>query len=497
MFFSPYPAEAENDSKPIWLVVTKPALVEAIKPLAKYRTKDGFETVISTASVSQAIRSQARRPAFVLLVGDDEPGRENEPWYLPAKRIKRYRWQSSQAGEFASDAAWADLDGDLVPEIPIGRIPARAVRQVERIVSKIIAFEQIPVTLDDLRLCAWGGAAGYDPVVDRLASALMLQVVQTKVPAWVSPWIICADIRNPFCGWPADQSTLFTQQLKRGGVLAVLIGHAQTQYFYAMNFMGQDFWYSAASAADALASGEPGPPLVMICCLAGNFAADKQCLAESLLMMDGGPAAVIAATAESHPLTNYFSSVCLVQALDGPQRRLGEFWLSAQKKSIQSRDLIIESMLSNVEGKLEEKIDIGKLRRDQMLMYALLGDPALKIRLPEKLHGKIKRHEDGWHWQVHRPKDATELHVGLRPAGQELPAVVGDLQIDAARRNFQAANGTLEFISVPGPGAGQEWEGVVNKEGTLRLVAIGPEKIYVAVLSLREPQSEQVRAVEE
>jgi hypothetical protein len=216
------------------------------------------------------------------------------------------------------------VDGDLVPDIPIGRIPARNASQVEQIVSKIIAFEEKAPTLADLRLPAWGGAAGFNPVVDRLASILMLQVVQTKVPVWVSPWIICAEITSPFCGWPDDQSTLFMRQFKQGGALAVLIGHADVQQFYYMNFMEKDFWYSAQDAEDALASGEPGPPLIMICCLAGNFASERESLAESLLEMPAGPAAVIAATAESHPLANYFSSVCLVQSLDGPKHRLGE-----------------------------------------------------------------------------------------------------------------------------------------------------------------------------
>jgi hypothetical protein len=70
--------------------------------------------------------------------------------------------------------------------------------------------------------------------------------------------------------------------------------------------------------------------------------------------------------------------------------------MSAQKESIRTRDLIIESVLSSIEGKLGEKIDVVKLRRDQMFMYALLGDPAMKMRLPEKLNGTIKRQEDGW-----------------------------------------------------------------------------------------------------
>lgn len=493
LFSCPWPAEAANSSKPIWLVITNPAFAEAINPLAKHRGRDGFETVISTKSPAQAIASLDRPPAFVLLVGDDEPGQEKQPWYLPAKRLKRYRWQSQQSEQFASDTVWADLDGDLLPEIPVGRIPARSAAQVRQIVRKTIAFETKSPTLDDLRLPAWAGAAGYDPVVDRLASALMLKVVRTNVPPWLNPWIICADPQSPFCGWPPDQSAMFTQQLKRGGALAVFIGHADIQYFYAMRFMGTDFTYHAQDAA-ALLDGQPGPPLVMICCLAGNFATSQESLAESLLMMPGGPVAVIAATAESHPLTNYFSTVSLVQTLDGPQRRLGQLWLSAQKDAVEARDLIIESLLSNVEGKLEDKIDVGKLRRDQMLMYALLGDPALRLRLPQRLHGKIKRRDDGWHWQVQKPQDTTKLYVGFRQAGQRLPSRQGELQRDQARRNFQAANEVFAFRPLPGPAAGEPWEGVINSQGTLRLVATGPERIYVAALNLTVPASKQTTA---
>ena len=79
-------AVGAEENKPIWLAVTKPAFTEAIRPLIEHREKDGFETVISTESVEQAIGSLDRRPAFVLLVGDDEPGQENQPWYLPVRR---------------------------------------------------------------------------------------------------------------------------------------------------------------------------------------------------------------------------------------------------------------------------------------------------------------------------------------------------------------------------------------------------------------------------
>ena len=61
--------------KPIWLVVTRPIFVEAIRPLAKMRSKDGFETIISTQPVADAITSLKRRPAFFLLFCEDLYGK--------------------------------------------------------------------------------------------------------------------------------------------------------------------------------------------------------------------------------------------------------------------------------------------------------------------------------------------------------------------------------------------------------------------------------------
>ncbi|MCK4850392.1 MAG: hypothetical protein KAT11_03520 [Phycisphaerae bacterium] len=483
----PWPAKAQEQNKPIWLVVTRPIFVKAIQPLAEHRRKDDFETVISTESLAKAIRDLPRVPAFVLLVGDDEPGREKEPWYLPSKRVEKYRWEERQSEYFASDALLGDLDGDLMPDVPVGRIPARTQAELKQIVNKIISFEQTQPTLDDLRLPSWAGAPGFNPVVDSVATGLMTKVLQAQAPRWVTPWLISADPKSPFCGWPPDQSAMFTEQLKRGGLLAVLVGHGDVQYFFSMQFQNWGIGYHVENIDKVLASGTPGPPLVIICCLSGSFAGSEKCLAEALLMAAAGPVAVIGAASESHPLTNYFSGVGLVQSLAADNKRLGNLWLSAQKNAFQARDPVMELLLCNVEGKLEANIDIPRLRQDQVLMYALLGDPATRLHLPGKLHGKIKRQQDGWHWQVHKPEDATKLYVGFRPIGQEVPKLKGELSRDLARENFQRANMTFDFRPLPGPAEGEPWKGTIDKEGSLRLVALGPKKIYVAVLNLKLP----------
>jgi len=78
---------AGAERKPLWLVVGKADLVKPIGTLAQWRRSEGFETVVSTETIPKALAALPRRPDLLLLVGDDEPGKETESWYLAAKRM--------------------------------------------------------------------------------------------------------------------------------------------------------------------------------------------------------------------------------------------------------------------------------------------------------------------------------------------------------------------------------------------------------------------------
>lgn len=475
----------EANKKPIWLVVTRPIFLEAIRPLQQERCKNGLKTVISTRPVTEAIANLKCRPAFLLLVGDCLVSEEEQHWYVPCRRRKLYRWRVSQKKEFASDALWGDFDGDLIPDVPVGRIPVRTAKQLRLVIDKILTFENKRPTLDDLRLPIWAGSSGYNPVLDSMATWLLLSIVQTNASIWSRPWIISADPMHPLCGWPPDQPTMFTNQLKRGGLMGVLMGHGSARSFYSMRFNHNLIRYTAADASKALAAGTPSPAMVIIACSTGNFTGRENCLAESLLLMPGGPAAVIGATTESHPLTNYFSALCLMRELAEKDKHVGSIWLAAQQKAMKARDFIIERVLVNVEGKLEEKMNVAKLRRDQILMYALLGDPATRLHLPDQLHGKIKYSAHGWHWDVQKPKAATRLYVSFRPDGQSFPKVAVQLEKNTAHKLFQQANDIFAFRPLGEYAVDEAWKGAVNKEGTLRLVATGPGRIYAIAFKLK------------
>ena len=491
---SPAATGADDPAKPIWLVVTRPIFTETLKPLAQRREKDGFEVVISTAPLAKAVDSLGRRAAFLLLVGDDQPGRQDQPWYLPSPRRKGYRWSSHQPMQFAADAVVGDFDGDLVPEIPVGRLPVRTTDQLRRLVAKVLAYEARPVGLSDLNLPVWAGRPGYDPALDSLATAMLLKVVHTQAPRWARPWIISSDIKEPWCGWPSDHARLFNQQFKRGGILACLMGHGSRTEFHSTIFGGRRVQYSADSARADLATGDPGPPMAIIACSCGDFTTAGQCLAESLLAMPAGPVAVMAATTESHPLPNYYTGVCLLRAMWKRPRRLGELWLAAQKEAIKMRNPLAEGLLKNIEGSRSgKKIDVAKLRRDQMLMYALLGDPATRLRIPARMPGKVDPKEGKWHWRISKPPGASRLLVGLRrPAGK--PPTGGVTRgRERAIEAFHAANEAFTFRRLAEHTADQAWHGTASRPGILRFVAIGKDRLWAEAVTLKPAATRPAR----
>ena len=203
--------------------------------------------------------------------------------------------------------------------------------------------------------------------------------------------------------------------------------------------------------------------------------------------MPAGPVATIGSTTISHPLTNYFSGLCLLRKpgqTSSDENRLGTLWLNVQKQAMKTRNIIIEALLLNIEGKLEEKINADKLRRDHILMYALLGDPATKLHLPKPLECNVELRNDECYWHIEKPKDATKLYVEIRPDGQSMPKIQLSLEKESARKNLQLANDTFSFKDITELTADQKWEGTIKTAGIIRFVALSPENIYVTAKKL-------------
>jgi hypothetical protein len=471
------------------VAVGRKPLLKELHRLAARRALQGLEVSVFTTSVEEALAKAPRQPAYLLVVGDVSTTAEKEEWHEPSRSRKLYRWREVQPPTYASDPAWGDPDGDGALDFPVGRIPARTPEEMKRVVEKILAYEDRELRADDLRLAVWAGSPGYGGLIDSMATGMLVSTVGKHAPAWANRWIISSDPRQALCGWPPDQPELFTLAMKEGSLLNAIMAHANAEAVFSMRHGAQGIWYRADDARRHLSEGPPCAPLVLLACNCGEFNRDRPSLGEELLFLPGGPVATIGATTESHPLTNYYTGVCLLKALDGKygsHSRLGDLWLEVQRRATREQDPIMERILRDVEGKLEAEIDIDRLRRDQQLMYALLGDPALKLTLPAPLAAEITQKNGVWSWKAEHPEGANRLEIGFQPAGRtnvsynKLPQ-----EKESARALFKLANTVGGFTRFESRDDEQAWIGILRQKGTLRLVATGPGLLRAAVLEAK------------
>ena len=178
----------------------------------------------------------------------------------------------------------------------------------------------------------------------------------------------------------------------------------------------------------------------------------------------------------------------MLKALGEKHRRIGTLWLAAQKHVLADRSLLIEKLLLTAEGNIQQAgLDHRKLRADQVLLYALLGDPASRMFLPLRLRGRIDWKEGKCHWQAHKPTGAVRLYASFRPQGH--PAAKTGPAPDRAEalKRLAQANAAFAFKPIAQLGPNAAWKGVIAEQGLLRLIAVGPGQIHAAAITLKRP----------
>lgn len=470
-----------------WLVIGPKNLQDSIQALSDYRAQEGFAIEKREPPIRKALQSLKQPPAYILLLGDDTLAAPLAEGQLQGDRKTLYRWQATQPETYVSDTVFGDWDGDGIPEIPVGRLPGRSPAALARLATKIVAFEKAPTTEEALHIPVWAGNPAYgDTFHANMASNLLRQTLHREAPPWADLSVIMGNATDPLSGHPELQSSIFESHLARGGGLFTgLMGHGSVTGFYSMPYQGRWITYQSAQTT-TYQHAKPSAPMVIFACDCGNFAHPQESLSEAFLHAPGGPVAVIAATTQSHPLPNYYSSVAWLQSVDEGSSRLGDRWTETQREGHAMKDLLVEMFLKDVEGKLEAELNTPKIRQDHLFLYALLGDPATKLKRPYPLKATFTREGDRWTWSIPNPPvDATRLTVGHRvppPPLKQRPAL---LDREAAMALFADSQKALRFTQRETRAPIHSWKGEAEAaRGTLRITVVTPNSVYVATQDL-------------
>jgi hypothetical protein len=278
-------------------------------------------------------------PRFLLLVGDasfdprDRLGRGALD-LVPTKLL------DTSSLETASDDWFGDLDEDGVPEVAVGRIPARSAEEVRAAVSKLLAYAagDPGETWRQEVLLAADRPEGYD-----------FEGEARDLEALLPPGFRASEVFRGREG-DAEARRKVLRGLQSGAAVFAYLGHGSVEVLRG--------GLLASSDAAALANS-PRLPLVLLFDCLGGFYHDvyTRCLGEELLLAPGGGAAAVWA---SSGLTGPEGQAALARALFRELFAAGEY----------------PPTLGEAVQAAKGAIDDPDVRRT----WILLGDPSMRLR---------------------------------------------------------------------------------------------------------------------
>ena len=246
--------------------------------------------------------------------------------------------------ETASDPAFAAVNGDdLLPDLAIGRLPAKSPEQLQSMLDKILAFELSPTPLDSrIVLVTDNPDSGGDFTADADELANTLFSGKTLQKIYLSQ-----------LGAAASRKKI-QQAFNHGASLFNYIGHGGIHVWADENLFNTD-------DVDRLTPQPQQPFLLTMNCLNGYFHFPYfDSLAEALLKAPrkGALAAFSPSGLSLNTPAHRFHQLLLRELLHGQHHRLGDAVLAAQ----------------------QAYADSGALP-DMIAIYHLFGDPTMRIEV--------------------------------------------------------------------------------------------------------------------
>ena len=292
------------------------------------------------------------RPAYVLLVGDGsfDPKlyrADSKETFLPPYLADVDPWM----GETAADNRYAllDGDGDILPDLLVGRLPVNTLAEAQIVVDKIVRYETDPMpggwnshvvfVADDA-----DDAGNFAADADQLAAAFVPAPFTPRPIYYTPPTTTVADTRQAILtGWNA------------GAGLILYNGHSSVRQWAAERLFHRD-------DVPALRNARQWPVVLEMTCFTGLFhEPGGATLDETLLRaVDGGAVAVWGATG--------------LGVATGHQSLAQGFLAS----TFQRHEGTIG--VGTLAGKLE-LVASGSSALDLLDTFTLLGDPATNLNL--------------------------------------------------------------------------------------------------------------------
>jgi hypothetical protein len=295
----------------------------------------------------------------------------------------------------ATDNWFADLDDDGLPDLATGRLTADSPADLDRMVRKILAWEQ---AADERgwrrRINFVAGESGFGLLADAALEGATRAMLATHIPPAFVTTMTYASWTSPYCPAPATFRETTLRRLSEGCLFWVYVGHGMPRHVDAVRTPAGAYPILSAHDTAALSGGGTAPIALLLACYTGAFDAREDCLAEELLRADGGPVAVLCGSRVTMPyamcvlgrelLLECFSQVPQDAPRSGHPKTLGELLQNAKRNTMLKPRTDDQSRLFDGLAKLLNPAsdDLAAERSEHLSLFNLLGDPLLRVRRP-------------------------------------------------------------------------------------------------------------------
>lgn len=452
------------------VVVVRPkAWSPALEQWKNYRTSQGHTIVeLDSAESAEAIRAAIKNVAdanpnmlkFILLASDVGvlPNQQVAipVFYHPGTALVKFGGDET----IASDSTFGDLNGDNLPDVAVGRIPADSPQQLQKLLARTIEFERSQDAARWRReVHVIAGVGGFGALADGAIEMTTRRFLSDRIPGWANVTMTQASPQSPFCPDPWRFSETTIDRMNQGGMLWVYIGHGHVKTLDYLH-CGQE-WLPIMTHENIpqVKIGPKSPIGLFLACYTGAFDAVEDSLAEQLVTHDDGLVAAIASSRVSGPYgLAMLSSGMLDQCFERRTTTLGEILLNAKREMMQpdpnlklasSKD---QSQLLNAMASAlsPEGYDLAAERQEHVWMMNLIGDPLLRLNYPsEVLLKEIPQAKPGDRVSVKGTSPfAGKLHLELayrrdqlKPDVKQLDAFSPDVDSrKRAQETYESAN---------------------------------------------------------
>jgi hypothetical protein len=513
------PTRAHLEAGGDYVIVCASRFRKTIEPLANARANEGFTPVtVEARSLYDAfgagratpaaikaflVEAHARwkiKPRFLLLVGDAD----FDVAFLSEKEtIPAFLTRTAYNGATATDAPFGDLDDDGTPEIAVGRLPVRTPEDLLVVVRRLVAADSAPSGLWRRRAEFFAGEGRFGPMVDKLIETVVGNLVAKEIPPQFSVGMTYGNPRSAWY-WPAPSfNDAVIDAFNRGSVFFTYVGHGYPEGCDRVEYGGRRYPILSSPDVSRLDAGGRSGLVALIACSTGRFDdPERDCLAEKLLVKEGGPLAVLASSRISHPFANALLGQGLVKSAFDPEKRIGEIVIDAKRRMIAESKGMLATL---ARPHLSKAVDLDPLVRDHVSLYNLFGDPASRIPFARPLEGleAPDTAAAGAKFAVAVKHGATSGDAVLfleRPRAALLKSKGGEPDDEAGVKKRHAAANDVEVARVEGKVESGSWTAEITAPadlppGDYLLVAFvagtngAPDSIASRPLKVEAPQA--------